>query len=390
MDDRQYIPKFPHAILYRLGFFLFLGILLCFSCNQDAIFFSIEYETQLKDPLIPGGPSRIVEFNNDLYVGGGNGIYRYAIVDGAAQWKLMSAQPGGRIIDLAATNTHLYALSFTGSSVDSARLSRLKDDGSDWDEIENETGYNRMSTIHSAEDTIFIGAYQGSSGASMRVLYIKGAATALTSGWTFDSYGLLNGAAKLGSNYYIAVESSGIIKIAEADLDIWAAGTGINPIPDSESHNFTGLIVNNNILIAVGSDGMVWTIDNNGDKKTDKPYNFDFSGAIALWKKDKDDPSPCLLLLGRTVSGGNISTYYTYGYYEIFIGDNELGTRYSPGDDTPTTVNINAKYEASIGTRVVNSLYQAPKDLDDSMPVFASTQRDGLWVCRDNEWNVQN
>ncbi|MDR1597031.1 MAG: hypothetical protein LBR99_04930, partial [Treponema sp.] len=49
-----------------------------FGCAQDSIFYNISNEVAPTDPLIVGGPTKIVEANEKLYVANGN-IYEYAL-----------------------------------------------------------------------------------------------------------------------------------------------------------------------------------------------------------------------------------------------------------------------------------------------------------------------
>ncbi|MDR0760300.1 MAG: hypothetical protein LBF74_09360, partial [Treponema sp.] len=100
------------------------------------------------------------------------------------------------------------------------------------------------------------------------------------------------------------------------------------------------------------------------------------------------------------VPGGNsVSTYY-YGYSELPITFSSetsttpvLGERLQepglPVSGASASASNNDTYYNTLGTHPVISLYQAPWD----HVLFASTQQDGLWSCRQGddpkEWNVE-
>jgi len=128
------------------------------------------------------------------------------------------------------------------------------------------------------------------------------------------------------------------------------------------------------------------------------------------------------LLLGVRVRG--VSNHI--GYREIYLdpdGNVAAGSGLRvPGnhpDDSVSSVQLNARYRASIGTRAVEFIFQAPnlgnaffpdmlvRDengvvVEDSYgnplirdwqpPIFASTSRDGLWVYnfRTDRWNAED
>jgi hypothetical protein len=129
------------------------------------------------------------------------------------------------------------------------------------------------------------------------------------------------------------------------------------------------------------------------------PYNFSFTGAFALWKHP--DTGNKLFLVGIRGSSS------AYGYREIPLlppdpnqpgSDRSLGTTLQvPGDGAAggTTVSNTAKYNSSLEKQALNSILMAPKEVSTEgtgkYPViFASTQKNGLWVYRDGSWNAQN
>ncbi|MDR2501138.1 MAG: hypothetical protein LBD37_08705 [Treponema sp.] len=370
--------------LRNLGLLLLLGGgALVVSCSQDPIFYTIENETQLKDPVISGGPTKIVALNNALYVASG-GIYQY---DQGGQWHKMGSQPpGDKVIDLAATaaNGYLYALTIEGAKFTGGTLYRKKDGEDGWELIPNGSAYNRIAVIFGAHDTLFAGAYRDASIDSAVLLYAQGAAAELSAGRT--SNGLLKTAAFFEGDYYVSIEKQGLFAAASpAEL------SGADSLCESPMGLLTIERDGKKYLAAAGSGGTVRLIKPGRTIVAEGDFGFYFTGAIAYWEED----ATSLLLLGRGIIGGNSTTYYTYGYYELSL-DMERGTLgafMSPGDSRAegmsTSVSSNAKYTASLGTHVVNSLYWTPAAIDPAMPLFAATQRDGLWSCRGKEWNVE-
>ncbi|MDR1030274.1 MAG: hypothetical protein LBL76_05320, partial [Treponema sp.] len=84
-----------------------LGVLLFCSCNQDPIFYGISLEVEPVDPRIVGMPSNIVAAAGKVYVASkfNESIHVYE----GTGWRRISG-PGGRIIELATTDTKVYAL----------------------------------------------------------------------------------------------------------------------------------------------------------------------------------------------------------------------------------------------------------------------------------------
>jgi hypothetical protein len=119
------------------------------------------------------------------------------------------------------------------------------------------------------------------------------------------------------------------------------------------------------------------------------------TGALALWEGGAGQKA---LIVG--IQGGlfNTSTLsYTHGYIEFRLKtDGSLDTsspRLDPGN--LSSVDDNSRYRATIGKHPINHLFQAPKELDDGMRFFASTQTAGLWSYKYRndgglQWNAEN
>jgi hypothetical protein len=349
-----------------------------FSCNQDDIFFQVENETELKDPLIRGGPTKIVEYKGALYVASAR-IWKYK----DKNWGQLPVQPGGlKVLDLAATDEYLYAVISTGVNLsDSAYLRAEKDASSDaivdWKLISGPTGHPKPSAIYDAGDALFVGA---ASGDNYAVYALKDTDT--DAAFEQVTTGELLGAAKLGSNYYISLDGQGVFKFADSasvinDTDLIGGS--------NDKGNFTGFIEVDSSLLMVSTSGYICKLSSSDiaiGTENSRSFNFAFTGAIAVWSDNKSNRR---LLLGRK---GSNTDYTGYGYYECLIGNlsDIAGLSLIEPD---TTVESNATYRNSLGKHSVNSIYQAPDSIDSTMPIFASTQKDSLWACRNRVWNRQ-
>ncbi|MDL2228908.1 hypothetical protein LJC14_01525 [Treponema sp. OttesenSCG-928-L16] len=352
------------------------------SCGQDPIFYEISKEVEPKDPVISGGPSKMVEAGASPYVGRGK-VYQY----GAGSWKRI-ASPGGTVQDVAAVGSTLYAMTMSmDGSLSSARV--WKYDGSAWEEIENSSEYGQIQTIFGTEDTLFVGARDNnSSSRRYAILYYNGTSLVTLKDFSNtgseDDGGLLRGAVKSGTNYYLATKNKGIFYGTLAALPSASAFAFI-------SGNLTGMIQVGSKIAAVstnGDDGNILTFETSAPAGFKQRHFSDiqFTPALAVWI-NPDLSGDDLLLVGIVDTDGS----YTYGYREIKLdaggilpnADN-ISLR-APGNGSPTTVSDNSVYKSTIGKKRVNSLYQAPDGT-----LFASTQQAGLWSYRNNEWNAHD
>jgi hypothetical protein len=368
------------------------GALLLFSCNQDDIFYRVENETELKDPLIQGGPTKIVEFKNALYVASAK-IWKYERGSyERGSWSQLPGQPGGvKVMDLAATKKYLYAVISKDDNLSDTEYWRGIDSGSGvitWNQIPVPAGHPGPSAIYGAGDTLFVGT------PSNAVYALKDDGTG-GFGTSISVTGMLQGAAWLGSDYYISLSGQGVFKSANST----AAITDSDLIPGSRDRgDFTGMVVDvvDNSLIMVSTLGVICKLsgaDTTIDEKNSYSSNgFPFTGAIAVWNDPAApaDSSKRRLLLGR---GGRSSQDYGYWEYtipEIKPGEGIIIDRRDP----EVTVESNPTYRNSLGKRAINSIYQVPASIDPSMPIFASTEKDSLWVCSKSDkdgwaWNRQ-
>ncbi|GHV81522.1 hypothetical protein AGMMS49991_00800 [Spirochaetia bacterium] len=196
---------------------------------------------------------------------------------------------------------------------------------------------------------------------------------------TYDNRGVLLGAAYFNGNYFISIQSKGVFC---ANTPTSLGSTAIAGSKDAG--NFTGFIVipdgSSNVLIMVSTTGTFCKITGTSpaiDDTNKWAYSFGFNGAIALYTKDSNQ----YLLFGLSGS--------SYGYLELEVPSLLAFTADTkPQGPTISVKDVNT-YNASLGTHPVTSLYQAPNTIDSTMPIFASTSLDGLWSCRDGEWNLE-
>jgi hypothetical protein len=295
-------------------------------------------------------------------------------------------------MDLAGTGDWLYALVMQGVHLSEAGVYRWKTNGTSWEPVANSTSFS-IQSLWGAGDVLFAGARAG-DGNYVLLYAAEDSGTEPVLKQVHGVSGILKAAAKFGGGYYAAVSGKGLLR---ADVPDDLADHPLSNAGDVPT-NFVGLIEIGGSLIAVSNSGLIWRIDAGGAVADSRNLNVSLNGAVAKWKDDPGGAEEAdLLLLGRAVSGGNSSATYYYGYSELpitFTGtDPVLSAALQepglPGADAYTSVSNNNAYYNTLGTHPVISLYQAG---DDGV-LFATTQQDGLWSCREGddprEWNIE-
>jgi hypothetical protein len=377
------MKMFKHIALFLLSGLLF------FACNQDPIFFEVSLEVKPIPPLISGAPTNIVAVKDTMYVASKRGtvIYRYKCdpadpsdpVVKNGEWIIPLSSPGGKIIELAATENALYVL--CGEPM-SATLWRYKDNS--WTPIEA----TNVQTIYGAGTYLFAGnATLGSSSnptLTGSILYVDETKTSLSS--LASSTGqLLSGAAFMSDTYYLATSGSGLFTVEEA---LSGGFTTAATPADTKGHtNLVGIKQVGNTIVAVAREGYGaydYILYGSSGSFTPVLTSVKFTGAIATYKEGDVNK---LLLLG--IQGSSTST--TYGYREILLDDNGILTSYglqTPGTTTPSSVSDEDQYTVTIGAQPLSSIFQAA----DGTP-FASTIQKGLWSYRTHDdksyWNTE-
>jgi hypothetical protein len=321
--------KHTHAILS-------FSLLLFAACNQDPIFHNISNEVKPKDPLIDGSPSKLVERSGSLYVANGR-LWKYS--DGG--WTRVEGSPPN-IYDIAGGST-LYLLQLRGS--ETAVYS--------WNDteaipLENATGYSMIQGLYDSGSGVVAGAMRPDS-EDYAVLTVSGNSLSLRRTIPYPLTGVS------GSFY---ATSGGIFS--------GLSGTSIS----GSYTNIAGIISTSRGVIAVTSGGTILEVS--GSSVTAHSTSVSFTGALAVYNRG----SVNLLLLG--IKGNT----YDLGYREMKL--NGSWDLYTPGEMAPdSSVADEDKYMATLGQHAVSSLRYYGSVL------FASTQKDGLWSYRNNEWNAE-
>ncbi|MHB9291344.1 hypothetical protein Holit_00419 [Hollandina sp. SP2] len=374
------------SVLKKLRFAcwgVFWGGLLLGSCNQDPIFYSISLEVEPVDPRIVGMPTHIVTVEDKFYVASKfSTTIQYYDNTG---WTELPQRPGGPILDLAATESHLYALTGDPGSTALYKWDPANED-EDWEPVANA---EQVQSIYGAKNTLFAGAMIGTSTFTMLYESDDGSLVALSGG-----SGFLQGAVHNGTAYYLA--GTGIYKLEDNETN-----PTFTLVDDTEGLPMAGLItLEDNTVVGVSGKKLL-TI-----KPDDEVQQYDmgatFTGAMALWgeggeggtetgeeagtegeETEQDERTALLLLLG--IQGSSTST--THGYREILLSNGTLNSSEvklrTPGTD-PSSVSNYDKYNSSLGKHPVTTLFQAADGV-----LFAGTTKNGLWSYRNEQWNAE-
>jgi hypothetical protein len=150
------------------------------------------------------------------------------------------------------------------------------------------------------------------------------------------------------------------------------------------------------LIIAASRDGCIFVRSNNPGSNSasfiSQRLGGRFTGALALANAtylEEGAGGTAMLLMGI-----EIPSNMTYGYREIpFDTDNGTfgkDTAYkTPGAYPPSTVTNQPKFTASLGKLLINAVvaFHEPAGSDTKQILFASTQRNGLYSYRNDEWN---
>lgn len=394
--------------IFQKNYLFLFALIFTFAACNDPVFYTISQEVAPKEPRIKGAPSNFAVYDSAMYAAAGSRLHRYKKnADGRSVWD-REKSPGGKIAQIASTGKtgNLYALCYSDSSSNLV-LKQFDSESVSWKELGGKTGYDSIRYIYAAGNKLFIGAESSSS--SFAVSYVdetaidpQAAIKALKLVAEEDKIvtGEIIGAAFDGAEYYICTKD-GIYRTADPSV-------GAEPIATSVS-NFTGILSleigsptstivvirrsgNLHYLTETGISNSIATISSNS--------RFQSTGALAIWRDSKsEDDTPKLLLAGRQdMLEYTITSGYTYGYMELELDSNGIkaDARFrEPGQNSVSSITDgdNGRYKSTIGTRPVNHIFQAPKEIDANMTLFASTQKDGVWSYRQRssglQWNAE-
>jgi hypothetical protein len=422
--------KFFYVILFFLS--------MIFSCRQDPIFYSIFTEPLPKEARIPGCPTNMAVFEREsggekipiMYVASG-GLHWYAketekTGEVVSKWDSDTYkihQPDGKVIGLAVTNEHLYAL-----CIDSGVTTKLWRIGSAvniWENVPIEAGisYTLIQSIFADKDTgrLFAGAMN--SGGDYGILYLaEDASTGPVMRLIISDSELLSGAASRNNVHYLCTRGKGVYCVLEtalsADTEADFQLRDLDNVDNKDKKNrlFMGMIKLNDAagtIIAVERNGGAFFVVLESGFRQLKYSNGDIvatgkyaTGALALWRQvifSENEPprSGEDRILAVGIQGGLYTTVttssYTHGYLEFGLNtDGSLDLTATRRDNSPTiTVNENTdRYTATIGKHPINHMFQMPDSIEVNMTFFASTQTAGLWSYRNRvdgwQWNAED
>jgi hypothetical protein len=367
-------------------------LVLIFSCSQDPIFFIISTETKPIEPIIPGGPTNMVQFermdDSVMFVASGSRLYWYYY--GWDSGKYNMPQPGGRIGGLAATKDHLYALCDNRLR----RIGHYDYEGS-WQDVPINGDYTLIDTIYAdpVSERLFAGARINSASVEeYGILYLDDNALIILQGNTK----MLTGAAtrkESGSEIHYLCTLDKIYKISDDDL----AGKN-GPANEIRNGMFVGMIrlaatgdpiTDDPIIVVDRNSCELYRVDSSGIISIGSVGGKYATGALAVWR-NPGNPYDKMFTAG--IQGGlystNTSSSYTNGYVEFPLSnDGQLG-----GLNDPPTITVDGftdRYTATIGKHPINHLFQAQDNT-----FFASTQSKGLWSYRVRDggpqWNAED
>jgi hypothetical protein len=336
----------PRALVFAL-----LAALAA-SCGQDPVFHEIAMEQPPRTGRILGGPSKMVAVGGDLFVASGS-LYQYR---GGAWADDVPQPPSGRIVDIAAAGSSLYALTIVGSGT-SARLYRRE--GAGWSEPLGLPEGHSIGSIHGDGGAIFIGARSGESSSvwrlsgnsAVRVAEGTGALTGAAGGFLSTTSGLLSaggGRISGGDGVFVGIIATGGGQVVAVER--------------------------NGGLYSVGSGGAS-RIMADGEHLT---TGGRATGALAMWNAN-----------GQMLVAGRNSSNFNNGYVEFGLGSNGLPNSRRDAGSGLLSVDSDSRFRTSLGRLSVNHLAQAP-----DRTLFASTQSSGLWAYRvwDGvaQWNAED
>ena len=394
---------------------IFFVLALVSSCGQDPIFFTISTETKPVKPRIQGGPTNMVIFNRAdvplMYVASGNlHWYNDTGWDSAA---FNIPQPGGKVIGLAATDQHLYALCLIGTGATTV-LRRIGRHEPGWTDIGNaDSTYPLVQSIYADKDSgeLFAGA-MNNEGSNFGILRFDGGVLQLIAGDT----GMLSGAASrrdgLETVCFLSTKGGGVFTIIDDGLGSGLANKTASQLVGSEGRLLLGMIKikddndNEAIIVIQRDDGAFFEARKEGFRSltyiggapvTGASGKY-ATGALAEWV-NVNEKSQKMLIAG--IQGGLFSSSttssYSHGYVEIALdteftyNEGWLFLNINRGTTNPdeTVRHDTDRYTATIGKHPINHFFQAPESIDPIMTFFASTQTAGLWSYRDRDGGLQ-
>ncbi|MDR0403373.1 MAG: hypothetical protein LBH35_07280 [Treponema sp.] len=374
-SNSVYKPRRPGAKrLFVLAAALFPVFLA--ACTQEPLFWYISLEYPPIDPIIGGSPTEIVKLGTTLYVANRTSLWEYDTTVVQQQWRETAKPP---------SSGYIKAIAVTPGSSPSALY--VLDEGGTIHKFSSgwtSSPIPGAQQIYGADDELFVG--DGSA------VYDYSSPTTPISG----PGGLLRGAVKVGSDYYICTarvrdnDDTGIFKIS--------SGIVTKEYPSSGNSSIKGIIAaGTTTVVAVDDEGFIIYKDSlvtnfNNPIST----GLRFSGGMARWEGGGGDKK---ILLGLQRGSGT----FRYGYRELDLdtgGDVDASGIYTPGTTNggarKTSISPDSRETSAIGKYPVTALYViSGSNSGDGRPIIvASTQKDGMWSYRTRrgvpQWNGED
>jgi len=392
---------------YKLFYFFYVSIIIILCACNDPVFYAIYQEIKPIEPRIKGVPTNFAIHGGSMYVASGHNLFSYnkSADEGPDRpyWK-SEAAPGGNILQIASAGGNLYALCSTDQNNNGKTvIRRLENDNASWTKLGGVLdNYPKIHDIFAAGGVLFVSATAENTNLDYiyyTILYIVNDKTEVlqtADPENFNNTGELNGAVynAAGGNYFLTAKNRGVYRID--DFDEGAKLLKFHNADGKEVNvNFSGIIAleddNNTILLISRNNGDVYTVNDSIERFENLSMGRLATGALVVWRENDQPDCRRLLLAGRQDSLTYSSTYgYSYGYMELELDEGGIksGSNFvEPGRNSFSTLVDYERYQSSIGKYPVNYLFQAPPDIDGNMTLFASTQKNGVWSCRDRDRN---
>jgi hypothetical protein len=391
-------------------FFCFSFLFILCTCN-DPVFYAISQEVEPIEPRIKGSPTNFAIYDGRMYVASGKNLFSYNKGTDKPYWD-KEESPEGNILQIASTGDNLFALFSTDKNNNGKTvIKRYNKDNSSWTKIGGILdNYNKIHNIFASGGILFIYASASSSNYIYSILYLKDDTINVLKFIDQEQQedtGELNGVVFNGESFFLSFISkktddekySGVYKIN--DLDEGAVTLNYSD-EEGKNVNFTGIINledDENTIILISRKGEIYTVNDSIVKIENISMGKSSMGALAIWRENDQDGCNRLLLAGRQDSLNYSSTYsYTYGYMELeldTVGIRAGSNFVEPGKNPISSLTDYERYKSTIGKYPVNYLFQVPADIDNNMILFAATQKNGVWSCRDRDnnnnsyWNAE-
>ena len=375
---------------WKIPYILFFSGIILLSCAQDSIFYDISFEPEPKQPLIPGGPTNIAVLRNQVFVGSrmSDRVFAYGYGSGNLDWSRLPSL-NASLGELATDGQNLYALVFPGGDpLRSSVIRRFNFDNLTWESGISLEGFS-IQTLYGAGGSIFAGLQSNSNRQRYAIAQYNTSSNSLNI--IQDDTSLLSGASTGLGSIYLVTAGNGLF--------IFTGSNAIGPMHGTSSVSFSGVAGVGDNVVAVTSDGRVYTYS--GGAFTSVSVGVHFTGALNVWLDPNNGFRPALLLMGIRARGSSMNQ----GYREmVLVNGNPTFEIKAPGEGFPTSVTSRSVYSAGVGRHPVEYILQVP-DISDGgpldyriftsepgwePPIFASTSRNGLWSYRSGEWNAED